>query len=32
VADATQAQRAQEIAQSVEGVRSVDNRLTTSSS
>jgi hyperosmotically inducible periplasmic protein len=32
VADASQAQRAQEIAQSVEGVRSVDNRLTSSSS
>lgn len=32
VADASQAQRAVEIAQSVEGVRSVDNRLTTSSS
>jgi hyperosmotically inducible protein len=30
VADASQAQRATEIAQSVEGVRSVDNRLTTS--
>ena len=32
VGDASQSQRAQEIAQSVEGVRSVDNRLTTSSS
>jgi hyperosmotically inducible protein len=32
VADASQAQRAVEVAQSVEGVRSVDNRLITSAS
>jgi hyperosmotically inducible protein len=31
VADASQAQRAAEVAQSVEGVRSVDNRLLSSS-